>query len=161
MGKRVPTMVCCPTHRCFWPHRDGRVDLIVNWHLRRRPEDPLVLIPLSPRHLAIWRALRRRCRSDKSILYALSGRTRRGVSRLAVPIPLGGQSDTGLVRLVESRMGQRIPGLRQLPREGLIGLVRGLYRSCPEGVSASGSGARFQACASASVGRRDTAPPPR
>lgn len=154
-------MVACPIHRCFWPHRDGRVDLIVNWHLRRHPEDPLVLIRLSPRHLAIWRALRRRCRSDKSILYALSGRSRRGVSHLAVPIPLDAQTDTGLVRLVESRMGQRIPGLRQLPRNGLIGLVRCLYRAWPEGISVSGSGVPSWAGASTSWDRRGAAPPPR
>jgi hypothetical protein len=120
--------------RCFLPRRDGSVYLIVNWEQRRADPDPLVLIRLSPRHRAIWATLRRRRRSDKSILYALfTAAARRSAKRrsISVPIRLDSLTNAELARLAQAHLERPVANLDRLGRTGLIDLVQALYPAMP------------------------------
>lgn len=121
-------MVALANRTCFVVH-DEAVYLVTNWEHRVKRDDPAVLIRLSPRHRAIYRALAAKGRSQKSIYYALfAARPARRSRPTLVPIDLAELSPAELGRLANAKLPYKVPSLARLPTAELRNLVRSLYR---------------------------------
>lgn len=114
---------------CFLDHNSA-VFLVTNWDRRRNPDDPAVLIKLSPRHSAIYRALHAKQRSQKSIYFALfaRGAARHGPGTTPVSINLTNLTTTQLTRIAHSKLRYPVPSLGRLPHAELRSLVCSLYQ---------------------------------
>jgi hypothetical protein len=113
---------------CF-VERGTAVYLVTNWEHRWSSTEPAVLIRLSPRHVAIYRALITKRRSQKSIWFALFAKLKagkRGRTTL-VPIELGRLTSPQLVRLAHHKLQYPVPSLTRLPMNELCNLVKSLY----------------------------------
>ncbi len=116
-----------PPHTCF-VEREGEVHYVTNWQDRTRRSDPVVLIRLSARHVAIFRALRAKGRSQKTIYYALFVRDgRRDARATRVAIDLKKLSAAELASLANGKLVYPVPSLIRLPKADLRNLVRSVY----------------------------------
>jgi hypothetical protein len=139
--------------------RDGNVYVVVNWAERADDGVKAKLLRLSQRHLARYRTIAAKGRSQKSIYYYVFGKVRRPriaattadaaparPVRPAVPaadeatavVPLRLLTADQLHELIRLRLGHDLPGLSGVPAEELRVLWRALADAPPSRVGRSG-----------------------
>lgn len=142
--------------------REGNVYVVVNWAERADDGVKAKLLRLSPRHLARYRVIAAKGRSQKSIYYYVFGKVRRPriaattadaaparparPARPAAPaadeatavVPLRLLTADQLHKLIRLRLGHELPGLSGVPAEEMRLLWRALAESPPSRVGRSG-----------------------
>jgi hypothetical protein len=139
MAERVP-------QKAIFHEVEGAVYYVTNWQARFNRNQKAVIIRLSPRHGEVYRKLRAKGRSQKSVYYAIfhvggrkQGPVKKSVTRRyaapgasAPPSPASGASRTEMVEvplellnqdqlhfLVAHHLGHELPSLRRMPLDEL------------------------------------------